>query len=115
MFRKGLEHALEYLGWDHANTLHCQGLLARVLDLRGHSEEAVEIFAEVFAGPVVATSLPDSVNASMRLAYGVALAGLSLFPEAERQLLLAHEIETNKATVEWLVEVYKRWERQAKC
>ncbi len=111
VFREGLEHGLEHLGWDHANTLHCQGLLARVVDLRGRGEEASEIFAEVFAGPVVATSLPDSIHAALRLSYGVTLAGLSRFPEAERQLLLAHEIETNKSTVKWLAELYKRWER----
>ena len=116
----GLEHGEIHLGADDHNTRYCQGILARVVDLRGRGEEAAEIFEDIFAAPFVATSLewrpvgtslPDGIHAAMRLNYGSVLLRLGRFREAERQLHLAHEVEASGATVQWLVELYDRWGR----
>ena len=111
VLREGLEHGEKYLGPDDPTSRHCQGVLARVVSMRGRAEEAVEIFADIFAAPVVAISLADNVHASMRLNYGATLMGLGRFSEAERQLHLAHEVEASRTTVRWLVDLYNRWER----
>lgn len=122
IYKRNLEVNTETLGADHPETIYCLHDLARLYMVQEDYASAEPIVKEIIARRERLSPTPDIVLGRVYELHGRCLMELNRLAEAEESLLKAEKLleqlagpdaQPTQLAIKRLVELYKRWNREA--